>query len=130
MVTGIISVCGICICASLMCKVTERYTKEQAVMLSIAVCIFVFVLILSDIPVIFGKIDELVSMSDLNSDYLKIVFKALGICYMTQFSADICRDCGESAAASAAEIFGKIQLIILSLPLFENLIENVMVIME
>lgn len=130
MVTGIISVCGICICASLMCKITERYTKEQAVMLSIAVCIFVFVLILSDIPVIFGKIDELVSMSDLNADYLKIVFKALGICYMTQFSADICRDCGESAAASVAEIFGKIQLIVLSLPLFENLIENVMVIME
>lgn len=130
MVTELISVCGICICASLMCKITERYTKEQAVMLSIAVCILVFILTLSNIPVIFGKIDELISISDINADYLKIIFKALGICYMTQFSADICRDCGENAAATAAEIFGKIQLIVLSLPLFENLIENVMVIME
>lgn len=130
MVTGIISVCGICICASIMCKITERYTKEQAVMLSVAACVFVFLFMLSDIPVIFGKIDELISMSDINADYLKILIKALGICYLTQFASDICSDCGESAAASAAEIFGKVQLILLSLPLFENLIENIMVIME
>ncbi len=130
MVTGIISVCGICICASIMCKITERYTKEQAVMLSVAACVFVFLFMLSDIPEIFGKIDELISMSDINADYLKILFKALGVCYLTQFAADICSDCGESAAASAVEIFGKVQLILLSLPLFENLIENIMVIME
>ncbi|MGN0614291.1 MAG: SpoIIIAC/SpoIIIAD family protein [Porcipelethomonas sp.] len=130
MVSGLISVCGICICASLMCKITERYTKEQAVMLSICACVFVFILMLSDIPIIFGKIDELISASELDTDYLKIIFKSLGVCYLTQFSADICRDCGENAAASAVEIFGKIQLILLSLPLFENLIENVMVIME
>lgn len=130
MVTDIISVCGICICASLICKIIERHTREQAVMLSIVVCVLAFLFTLSDIPEIFGKIDEFISMSDFNPDYLRIIFKALGICYLTQFSADICRDCGENAAASAAEIFGKIQLVLLSLPLFENLIENVTVIME
>lgn len=130
MVTVLVSVCGICICVSLICKITERHAKEQAVMAVIAVCVFVFILMLSDIPIIFGKVDELISMAEINTDYLKIIFKSLGICYMTQFSADICRDCGENAVASAVEVFGKIQLIIISLPLFESLIENVMVIME
>lgn len=128
--TALIGVCGLCICTSLICKITERYAKEQAVMLSIIVCVFVFILLLSDIPVIFGKIDELMSRTEVDADYIKIIFKALGICYLTQFSADICRDCKETAAASAVEIFGKIQLILISIPIFESLIENILVIME
>lgn len=96
----------------------------------IALCVFVMIFMLSDVPVIFGKIDELAAVSELNTEYIRIIFKALGICYLTQFSADICRDCGENAAASAAEIFGKIQLILLSLPLFESLIDNILGVME
>lgn len=130
MVTSLISVCGICICTSLICKITERHAKEQAVMVSIAVCVFVFLFTMSDIPIIFGKIDEIIAASELDTDYIKIIFKALGICYLTQFSSDICRDCHENAAASAVEIFGKIQLILLSLPLFENLIENLLGVMQ
>ena len=94
-------------------------------MLSIVVCVFAMLLMLSGIPVIFGKADRLASMAGLDSEYITVIFKSLGICYLTQFSADICRDCGESAAASAAEIFGKVQLIVLSLPLFEQLIESI-----
>ena len=130
MVKELISVCGICICAAAMCILTEKQVKEQAVMLSIGACVFVMLFMIGDIPVIFGKIDRLASSADIDPDNISVIFKALGVCYLTQFSADICRDCGESAAASAAEIFGRIQLIVISLPLFEQLIDSVMVVME
>ncbi len=130
MVTALASVCGICICTSLICKTTERHAKEQAVMVSIAVCVAVLIFMLSDIPIIFGKIDRLAAVSGLDTDYVRIIFKALGICYLTQFSSDICRDCGENASASVAEIFGKIQLILLSIPLFESLVDNILGVME
>lgn len=130
MTAGIVSVCGLCICASLICKITEKYSKEQSVLLVLGVCIFIFLMLLADIPDVFSKIDELVNRSELNGKYIKILFKALGICYLTQFSADICRDCNENAIASAVETAGKIQLIILALPLFDVLIDTVMVISE
>ena len=130
MVNELISVCGVCICAAVMCKITEKQVKEQAVMLSAAACIFVMIFMLGDIPVIFGKIDKISSAADIDPDNVSLIFKALGICYLTQFSADICRDCGESAIASAAEIVGRIQLIIISLPLFEKLVDSIMVVLE
>ncbi|MGN1481662.1 SpoIIIAC/SpoIIIAD family protein [Porcipelethomonas sp.] len=130
MVTGIVSICGLCICASLICKITEKYSKEQAVLLVIAVCTFIFMAVLSGIPDIAAKLDELTGRLQIDSEYITILFKALGICYITQFSADICRDCNETAIASAVEILGKIQLIVLALPLFEQLIDVIMVIME
>ena len=45
-------------------------------------------------------------------------------------ASDICRDCNEAAIASAAEIFGKLQLVILAIPLFESLIDILTVILE
>ncbi len=130
MVTGIVSVCGLCICASLICKITEKHSKEQSMLLVIGVCTFVFIAAMADVPEIISKIDELCSNSQVDSIYVTILFKALGICYLTQFSADICRDCNETAIASAVEIIGKIQLIVLAFPLFNKLADVIMVIME
>lgn len=123
MVGEISAVCGLCICASLMCKITEKYSKEQAVLLVLAVSAMIFVNIADIVPEILDKMDTLMAYSGLERDYVTILFKALGICWLTQFAADICRDCGETAIASGAEIFGKIQLMIISLPLFDSLTE-------
>lgn len=125
MVGEIASVCGLCICAALMCKITEKYSKEQAALLVLAVGAMILLNTADSIPQVLDKMDILMAYSGLDKEYLSIIFKALGICWLTQFSSDICRDCNEAAIASAAEIFGKIQLAVLSLPLFESLIDVV-----
>ena len=42
---------------------------------------------------------------------------------LTQLAADACKDAGESALASKAELAGKVGLIMLSLPLFQKIAE-------
>lgn len=113
-----------------MCKITEKYSKEQAVLLVLAVTVMIFLNIADSIPSVLDKMDTLMAYSGLDREYVTILFKALGICWLTQFASDICRDCGETAISSAAEIFGKIQLMVLSLPLFESLIDVVTGILE
>ncbi len=126
----IISVCGLCICAVLICKATEKYSGEQAVLLAITVSAVILLTVFSAVPKITGSISELMDKTQLDSSYVSIIFKALGICYLTQFACDICRDCGENAVATAAEIAGKVELIIISLPLFESLINLTAVIIS
>lgn len=130
MVGEIASVCGLCICAALLCKITEKYSKEQSVLLVITVTAMIFLNAVDSIPGLLDKMDILMAYSGLDREYLSIIFKSLGICWLTQFSSDICRDCNEAAMASAAEIFGKIQLAVLSLPLFDGLIDVVTEILE
>ena len=130
MVGDIASVCGLCICASLMCKITEKHSKEQTVLLVIAVTAMIFFNAADGLPAVLEKMDTLMEYSGLEKDYVSILFKALGVCLLTQFASDICRDCNEAAIASAAEIFGKLQLVILAIPLFESLIDILTVILE
>lgn len=64
---------------------------------------------------------ELLSTAALPEEYGAILFKALGICLLTQLAADACKDAGESALASKAELAGKLMLLMLALPLFEKI---------
>lgn len=125
MVGSIASVGGLCICAVLLCKITEKYSKEQSVLLVITVAVIIFLNITDSMPPILEKMDTLMAYSGLEREYVTVIFKALGICWITRFASDICNDCGEKAIGSAVEIAGKIELTLLSLPLFESLIDIV-----
>lgn len=48
----------------------------------------------------------------------EIVMKALGIAYLTNFTSSICRDSGENGLAGRVEAVGRIELLLLALPLF------------
>ena len=67
------------------------------------------------------EIRLLLEESGLNGEYASILFRALGICFLAQFAADACRDAGESALASRVELGGKTAVVILSLPLFREI---------
>ena len=54
-----------------------------------------------------------------------ILLKALGLAFLTELTAGICRDSGETGLASWVEMAGKIEILLLSLPLVENVLSAV-----
>ena len=56
------------------------------------------------------------------SQYSGTMLKALGIGYITVITESICRDAGENGLAQFVELGGRIQLLLLSLPLIGSLL--------
>lgn len=54
--------------------------------------------------------------------YATVILKALGIALLTELCAEICRECGEGAAATGVELTGKIEILLLSLPLVNEIL--------
>lgn len=54
--------------------------------------------------------------------YLSVMLKALGVAYLTHICASVCRDCGEQTIAGYAELAGKIEMLIIAIPLIEEII--------
>ena len=54
--------------------------------------------------------------------YAEILIKALGIAVLTQCCAELCRECGESAAATGVELTGKVEILLLCLPLINDVL--------
>jgi len=121
MVGNLVTISALCIISSVMCRLTGKYNKEQAVMLSAVSCVLLLGYVLMRMYPALDLVRELYDQCGISDEYLLILFKSLGVCYISRFACDICRDCGENALASAAETAGRCAVLILSVPLFRDL---------
>lgn len=102
--------------------VIKQYKPEFAVGISITVGIFMFAAVVVGIAPVMDEIREIFSMANLPTEYLKALFKALGICFLTQVACDACKDAGQGGIATKLEMAGKAAILVLSLPLFREVL--------
>lgn len=121
---NIIAIVGIAIIAAILGVMLKRYHQEYSIILSISAGVIILFEIIANISPAIRQINTLLSTTGLSAGYAAILFKSLGICFLTQFAADSCRDAEESALASKVELAGKISIVILSLPLFESIVNT------
>ncbi len=125
MVTPLVRVIGICLTAVLLCKVLERYAKEQAVLLILGVSAGVLAAACLLLQPALEQIGALFLTAGLDESYARVICKALGICYLTQLGSDVCRDCREEALSTVVLLTGKISILLLALPMLELLLRTV-----
>lgn len=61
-------------------------------------------------------------VSEGASEYITIMLKALGIALLTHIASSVCKDCGESTLSAGVEFAGKIEILILCLPVIEKIL--------
>lgn len=118
-----IRIFGIALISSVLYIVVKKYSPEYSVLLESASVLIILLLVY---PALCGIIDffyEYTQADNAHADYIKIVIKALGTAILSQFSADLCRDAGESALASKIEFAGKLLITSMSLPIARALLE-------
>ena len=57
--------------------------------------------------------------------YLTLLFKVVGITWISELVSGICKDSGYSAVASQVELFGKIAILFAGMPIFLALAETI-----
>ena len=122
MVNTLFAVAYLCLTAVLLCKVLERYAREQAVMLTIGTAAGVLLLLLTMLEPLLAQMHQLFELAGLPQTYIAVLWKALGICYVTQLAGDVCRDSREEALCSVVHMAGKIALMLQALPLIRALL--------
>lgn len=114
----ILSIIGIGIIAAALAVVLRQNQPEYALLVSLAAGLFILLKVVGQAQPVVDQIQSLLSSASLPLEYSTILFKALGICFITQIACDTCKDAGETAISSKVEIAGKIAVLVVSLPLF------------
>lgn len=57
--------------------------------------------------------------------YIKILIKIIGITYLSEISADLCKDAGANTLATQVELFGKLSILVLCMPVIRSLLETI-----
>ena len=117
-----VAVMGLLLCAGILGLILRAQRPDLALCLSLAAGLAVLLLMMQHIIPILSSLNTMLAGGAIPSEYIKAVLKATGICLLTQLTADTCRDAGETALAGKAEFAGRILLLLLSLPLFEDML--------
>lgn len=121
----IFKVIGFGIIAVSLIIILKQQKQEIALLCVVASSVIMLTFIFDDLKNVISLIDKLVIDSAIDSSFLKIILKVVGISYMVEFGKDICKDAGESAIANKIEIAGKVIIVSLSIPVIASLLDIV-----
>lgn len=121
---------GISLSALVLAVFIRDYNKTASIAITIAASALIFLRIAFDLSGIFETLTSISSGVETAASYIKLMMKVLGIVLITQFVADMCRDCGEKALAGQTETAAKIIVISMVLPLFETVIKIITGLLE
>lgn len=103
----------------------KKGKSEYSLFISMAVCICIFVYIITKIQTVLDFAKKLESLITIDSSYIALVIKMVGITYAAEFAVNICRDAGYSAIASQIETFAKVSILAVSVPVLMAFLETV-----
>lgn len=108
---------------------TALFLKEvrpsYTVFISMATCLLIFFYAVSRLSYLADTLVNLKSYVAIQDSYLTSLLKIVGITYIADFSANLCRDAGYSAIAGQIEFFGKISILTISAPVVLALLDTI-----
>ncbi|MGI6144612.1 MAG: stage III sporulation protein AD [Peptococcia bacterium] len=122
----IFQVVGIGLTGAVLAVYVKESNREIAVLISLVTGLVLFLFALSQVGAVIKVLAELATRANINLFYLTIVLKIMGIAYIAEFGAQICRDAGEGSTATKIEFAAKILVMVLALPIIMALMESVL----
>lgn len=118
----IFQIVAVGIVATLLTLIMKKQSPEFGLYISLATGVIIFFMIIGQLEDVIQVMESLADKVKLNLSYMKIVFKIIGIAYISEFGAQLCKDAGQGALAMKLEFSGKLLMLVVSLPILTTLI--------
>lgn len=123
--TEAIRLAALTLLTALLALTVRQYSPSIAAVLAIAGCCICFLTFCEIASPLLSFLTQTAAAAGIGNDLLSPLLKTAGIGLLTQFSSDICTDAGQSALAKTAQTGGTVLCLLLSLPLFESVLQLV-----
>lgn len=104
----------------------KQIKSEYAIMVVIIGGIIILGYILGSIVDILSFFETIVDKTGVNHQLFSSMLKVIGIGYLIEFSASICKDSGNSSIADKIHLAGKVMIFVVSMPIVETLFNLVL----
>lgn len=104
----------------------KHLKPEYGQLLLIAVGLFLLYMAVSRLERIVAFYQELSGLISLQKTYVAILLKLIGIAYLCEFAANLCKDAGCQTIAGQVEMIGKLSILLVSTPVITALADTMM----
>lgn len=122
---NIVSIGVLAVVAVIVALTLRPKNAEIALMLTVACAVLILLAVLSQAGQIIGTVNSIVAAAQINTGYIAILLKVVGICLLTEFAVNTCRDAGSQSLAGNVSLAGKLLVTITALPLYTDILNTV-----
>ena len=97
--------------------------SEYGIYVSLAVSLFLFLCMLSRLEIFVRTVKKIANYIKLDAGQMGILLKMAGVTYVAEFASGICKDAGYQNIAVQIEIFTKLTILAIGMPLLLALLE-------
>lgn len=98
---------------------------EYGIYVGLAVGILIFGYALRQVAAVTDQLGKLKSYLGGAESYLTVLLKVIGITYICEFGAAVCKDAGYQTVAGQIEVLGKLSVMFAGLPVLFAVIEQI-----
>jgi stage III sporulation protein AD len=109
----------------MLCFLVKGTKPEYACFITMGVGLIILGLAVGKMKYLFEVFDRIQSSLPMDGSYIATLVKMLGITYIGQFSSGICKDAGYSSTGAQIELFCKLSIMVLSMPVLLALLETI-----
>ena len=102
----------------------QNTRKEYGIYLGIAVSIFLFLGMSRNLSVIRETLELVGSFVKIDAVYLTAMLKILGVTYLAEFAAAICKDAGYQTIGQI-EVFARLSILAIGMPILKALLHAI-----
>ncbi len=117
---GIIS-----IAAALIAINFKGIKSEYGILVSIGASLLIFFYGISKLSVVVNSIKFIADTINIEGTYITLIFKIIGITYISEIASDISRDCGYATLGNQIQIFGKITILGFCMPMLTAIVKSI-----
>ncbi len=98
---------------------------EYVSLITMGIGLVILGLAVGKIGYLFDSLERLRENLPVDGSYMTTILKMIGITYIGQFSAGICRDAGYASIGAQIELFCRLSVMVLSMPVLLALLDTI-----
>ena len=120
-----VKVAVIGLAGALLAVLVRNYKSEYGSYVILGIAVLIFGLICTQLKSIVSAVNTFAEYVNIERKYITILIKMLGITYVAEFATAICKDLGYQSVSAQIEMFARLTLFAISIPVVSALIETI-----
>ena len=126
----IIKIAGIALTGVISAALLKSINKDISLYVILATAVIILIAVLGEISEIFSFIENIYDDITYGREFFPVILKVLIIAYITDFTAQLCKDAGEGSIGSKVELAGKVIIFYVAMPILTAILEVINVLLR
>lgn len=122
---NIVSICAVAVVSTILAVALKRHNQELSLLVSIGAAVIILLSVIEYVLSSIESVSTILAQANINSEYVVILLKVLGICFLTEFTCDTTKEAGLCALSGNISLVGKIVVLVTAMPMFMEILDVV-----